>query len=297
MSRDFTPVDRELSREEGYAQASPTSREEIRPIPTRDARIDRFREANRPARSLSTRTQNTVARDRAYRLRASERVTLAELGRFRLISTDDLARHAYQGHRREMEQDVRNLLRRRLIQREAFEGPDGSAHQMLTLTKEGRKVIRANRLVADSQSVYGGFLKPKEAVHDADLYRVYQKGAARIEAEGGTNLRVVLDRELQKKLNRDFALGGAETRAQIASRHGLRMVGEKIPVPDLRIEYQTPEGELAHVDLELVTEHYRPGQLAEKVRAGFCLYAPRSDAGRLRGTLERQGLTTGILSL
>jgi len=297
MSRDFTPLDRENFREEDCSPSSQPLRVDIGPIRTRAASTDDFRETSRPARPSSARTKDAVARDRTYRLRASERLTLTELGRFRLISTEDLARHIYQGHRQEMDQDVRHLLRQGLVRRETFERPDGSPRQMLTLTKEGHKLIRADRLVGDGQSIYDGFRKPKEAVHDADMYRLYQKVAARIEAEGGRDLRVVLDWELRKKLNRDFAILGDGAREQIASRHSLQMVGEKIPVPDLRIEYQTPEGELAHVDLELVTEHYRPGQLAEKARAGFSLYAPRSEIGRLRGVLKRQGLTPGILSL
>jgi hypothetical protein len=296
MPRDYMPVDREDFREEGGAPSSPAPRLDIQPIRARGASIDPFRETN-PALSPDARIPDTILREQADRLRARERLTLTELGRFRLISTEDLARHAYGGHRQEMEQDVRNLLRQGLIQREALEGSDGTTRQMLTLTTQGHRLLRANRLVGDSESIDHIPFKPKEAVHDADLYRLYQKGAARVEAEGGTNLRIVFDWELDKALKRDFAAGDAETREQIASRYGLRMVGEKIPVPDLRIEYQTPEEELAHVDLELVTEHYRPGQLAEKARAGFSLYAPRSEAERLRGVLKRQGLTTEILSL
>ncbi|MGB2640863.1 MAG: hypothetical protein WAN32_18075, partial [Candidatus Acidiferrum sp.] len=115
--------------------------------------------------------------------------------------------------------------------------------------------------------------------------------------QGGRNLRVVLDFELKKKLNRDFATFGAESRQEIASRHGLQVVGEKIPVPDLRIEYETREGEIARVDLELATEHYRPAHLAEKVRAGFSLYASRSDGDRLRRVLDQRELTAEILNL
>jgi hypothetical protein len=287
MSRDYMPED---FREESGAPSSATPRLDIQPIRARGRSIDPFPETHR-------RTQDTVLRGRADRLCASERRTLAELGRFRLISTEDLARHVYEGRRQEMEQDVRNLVRQGLIQREALEGLDGTGRQMLTLTTHGHRLIRANRLVGDSESIDHIAFKPKEAVHDADLYRLYQKGAARVEAEGGTNLRIVFEWEIDKKLRRDLLARSGETREQIASRYGLRMVGEKIPVPDLRIEYQTREGELAHVDLELVTEHYRAGYLAEKARAGFSLYAPRSEAGRLRGALRRQGLTTEILSL
>ena len=58
--------------------------------------------------------------------------------------------------------------------------------------------MRANRLVPKGQSTYHGFVKPKEANHDADLYRLYQKEAGRILDKGGRNLRVVLDYELKK---------------------------------------------------------------------------------------------------
>jgi hypothetical protein len=74
-------------------------------------------------------------------------------------------------------------------------------------------------------------------------------------------------------------------------------VDGKIPVPDLRIEYQTAEGELRHVDLELATRHYRPQGLAAKARAGFSLYSFREDASRLRRILDDREITAGILAL
>ena len=75
------------------------------------------------------------------------------------------------------------------------------------------------------------------------------------------------------------------------------MVGAKIPVPDLRIEYETRDGELAHVDLELVTEHYRGRYAADRARTGFSLYTPHGEAGRLRRVLGARGMTADILSL
>ena len=74
-------------------------------------------------------------------------------------------------------------------------------------------------------------------------------------------------------------------------------MGNKIPVPDLRIEYETRDGELALVDLELVTRHYGGGYAAGKVRAGFSLYTPHGEAGRLRRVLGARGMTADILSL
>ena len=46
----------------------------------------------------------------------------------------------------------------------------------------------------------------------------------------------------------------------------------KIALPDLRIEYETAEGDLDRVDLELATEHYHRGHMATKARAGFKMY-------------------------
>jgi hypothetical protein len=62
-------------------------------------------------------------------------------------------------------------------------------------------------------------------------------------------------------------------------------VGNKIPVPDLRMEYETRGGDMGRVDLELATEHCRPRQIAEKARSGFSLYASPSDADRVRRAL------------
>ena len=118
----------------------------------------------------------------------------------------------------------------------------------------------------------------------------------RIEAKGGRNLRVILDYELKRKINREMARLGPEARPEIAARHGLQVVRNKIPVPDLRIEYQTRE-DAARVNLELVTEHYRGRNVADKVHAGFSLYTPRGEADHLRRVLDQRELTAEILSL
>jgi hypothetical protein len=71
----------------------------------------------------------------------------------------------------------------------------------------------------------------------------------------------------------------------------------KIPVPDLRIEYETPDQETARIDLELATEHYRFKNIAQKVRAGFSIYARAQDVPNLRRVLEQREITAEILSL
>jgi len=306
MSRDFTPSEREDSREpssapQGHTPRSERSHPSQDQAPTPNSYLERDSELPRDSRSIEPPSPDSgrviYDRDRTYSLRESEIHTLIDLGRFRVIATEDLAKHAYRDAREEAQQDIHNLTRQGLVRLGTFEGPDASSRELLTLTKSGHRLVRANRLVPKDQATYHGFVKPKEANHDADIYRLYQKEAERILDKGGRNLRVILDFELKKKLNRDFAKFGAESRPEIAARHGLQVVGNKIPVPDLRIEYETREGNLGRVDLELATEHYRPRQLAEKAQAGFSFYASRTEADRLRRVFDQRELTAEILTL
>ena len=48
-------------------------------------------------------------RDRSYSLRPSEIHTLREVGKFRVVSVEDLAKFAYAGDRARMESDLRSL--------------------------------------------------------------------------------------------------------------------------------------------------------------------------------------------
>jgi hypothetical protein len=59
---------------------------------------------------LSDRFRSTYHdRTRSYALRESEIFALVELGKFRVISTDDLSRFAYDGVKDRLEQDLQNL--------------------------------------------------------------------------------------------------------------------------------------------------------------------------------------------
>jgi hypothetical protein len=76
-----------------------------------------------------------------------------------------------------------------------------------------------------------------------------------------------------------------------------RIVDRKIALPDLRIEYETPEGDLDHVDLELATEHCHRGHMALKTRAGFKMYGFVSTSRGRRAQWEGHELTATVLSL
>ena len=241
-------------------------------------------------------------RDRTYFVRDSELETLTEVGTFRVIAARDLARAGYGGDAERMEREIRRLKQQSLLAEKRLPVGQNNATRLFALTKQGAQLVRKSGRVPDEQAIYHGFAKPREAKHDADLYRLYQAEVARIESTGGRATRVVLDYELKRNLNRDLAAledegRTAEALGQIAERHGLSVVGGKIPVPDLRVEYDTSDMERQHVDLELATRNYRPRALGEKAKAGFSLYARREDTSRLRRVLDESEITAKILSL
>jgi hypothetical protein len=149
--------------------------------------------------------QQHRGRDRTYHLRESEIRTLAEIGTFRAVRTKDLVEFQYRGDDRQADQDLRNLKAQGLIQQKTLPGTE--KEPLLTLTHDAREFLDRNRPqdVPRDQALYHGFVKPREARHDAEVYRLYQKVANDIEREGGTKLRVVLDFELKRDLYRDLA--------------------------------------------------------------------------------------------
>jgi len=306
MSRGHQPedhLDLRASSEGRETNATDPSRahEAREQIPS-DASGSSSREPSHAAsRPVEPRTIHEL-RGRTYRLRNSEIVTMVELGKFRAVARDDLAEFVYGGNNDRIRPDVENLFRQGLVEMKSIPHEEMGSRQLLTLTKNGHRFLTQTQSAGKAQALYHGFTKPREAHHDADLYRLYQKAAAKIEKQGGRNLRVILDYELKKRVYHDLAkLGQDRTSPQskndVAEQHGLQVVGGKIPVPDVRIEYETRDGERTRVDLELATGHYRGRNLAEKVRAGFSLYAHADDVSKLRRILDQRELTAEILSL
>jgi DNA-binding PadR family transcriptional regulator len=311
MSRSYSPDEmatpRDPSREpreskpglhleeEGQDQGR-SSGTENQPRPSRP------QEVRKPeARTVEARKPYKY-RNRTYALRSSEIQTMTDIGKFRAVDAKDLRDFAYGGVSKHLEADLTNLRRQGLIVEREIPHHETAPRQLVALTKQGHRLLSATKSAPKDQALYHGFTKPREAHHDADLYRLYQRGLERIAREGGTNIRVILDSELKKHLYHDLARAArngnpGDAKTEIAERHGLRVVRGKIPVPDLRIEYETSDQEHARVDLELATEHYRFRNIAQKVRAGFSIYARAQDASNLRRVLDQHELTAEILSL
>lgn len=261
------------------------------------------------ARSQQTRGRSSQGRyrprierpSRDDRLNDTQRQTMAEIGRFRTLSINDLERYRYQGDTTKMRQECRQLLAERLIEtRSLWLGRNRERLAVVTLTRRGKRVLEQS---GEPGVFYAGFVKPAEMAHDAGIYRMYQAEAARIAKAGGQIRRITLDYELKRQVYSPLAKqrpGSAEYRkrqAEIAAEHGLKVVRGHIQLPDLRIDYETQNGELARTDLELASRHYRGGQLAGKAEAGFKFYAPSEDARRLSSVFDDHHITAEILWL
>jgi hypothetical protein len=263
--------------------------------------LDRLPEIHRKPEALDSPRAHELG-DRIYLVRESELQTLAEVGSFRAVAASDLARISYGGDSQRMEREIRRLKEQSLVSEKTVRGDRNKTIRLFALTKRAAPLVRQSEIIPEGQALYHGFVKPREAKHDANLYRLYHAQAERIVQAGGRPTRVVLDFELKRNLNRDLAAIPAEEltqekRERIAERHGLAVVNGKIPIPDLRVEYDTAEMEHKRLDLELATRNYRPPALAEKAKAGFSLYALRDDASRLRRVLDEREITAEIFSL
>jgi len=220
------------------------------------------------------------------------------------VAVEDVASLGYAGNRPGMDSDLRNLVRQGLLQTRGTSALKKESKHVLTLTKQGQRLLRRHGLVSEDQTIYSGLVKLKEANHDAALYRLYQKAAGEIGRDGGKVLRVQLDYEPKEKLYRKLGKAqrqddGRNQRSKVAFAREVHLpvVNGKVAFPGLRIEYANQEMEISRVDLELATGHYHAEHLAEKARAGFQIYARSEDASGLRRVRDEREIMTAILSL
>jgi len=179
--------------------------------------------------------------------------TLVDIATFRAVTLDDLTRYRYAGDGSQARRDLENLDRQGLIRRRTTY-PERTVY--LTLTRRGHRFAEGHRSsgLHARQVLYHGFVKPREARHDAALYRLYHHEAEHIRAHGGRIQRVVLDFELKRAINRALSKldsspgsGQGQRKQEIAQQHGLTVVSGRIPVPDLQVEYETPDREPVRV--------------------------------------------------
>jgi hypothetical protein len=234
--------------------------------------------------------------DKTYELRESEVRLLATVGTFRNVAAHDL--DGTRGGRDVWHGDLQRLVEQGLVERTTAT-VNRQPTAIVTLTREGRDLLDAHQRADGErarQTYYAGVVKTRELGHDAQLYRLFQAEAGKIESAGGRVERVVIDHELKREyqrfLNRAEREEGSEGQdlQTFADAWGLPVIDGHLELPDLRIEYETEDGRQAYRDAELLTEHYSRGQLAGKARSGFSLYRAAGSRG-LRGGSSRGGGT------
>lgn len=225
---------------------------------------------------------------------------MKEIGRFRLVAIRDAAEFIYGGCEPKLRKDIAYLAEHGLVETHVLNTrrdgrlSEATRFEAMTLTRQGRKLLKNSGDLPTAQRIYSGLVKPREAEHDAQVYRAFQKELVAIERRSGRDPRPKLDFELKAKFNRDVYLAQKaqpdrdkqEVKEQVARDLGLKVTSGKAIVPDLRIEYELPNGGSAHVDVEVATAAYRQGHFAAKARAGFRIYVPNRDIGRLGAAVQ-----------
>src|SRR5467141_3649449 len=157
MSRDFTP---DLNE---FREPLPGPRESSRPTPEATRSTERTRgETSRPeARSAyvrEPRPKDVPSKDsravlydryRGYDLRESEIQTLTDLGKFRVINAEDLARHGYGGDRGRMERETESLIRQGLVEQKRFEISLSKSTRIYALTKAAKRLMHRSGRVSN----------------------------------------------------------------------------------------------------------------------------------------------------
>ncbi|MGA8940325.1 MAG: hypothetical protein WB439_14275 [Acidobacteriaceae bacterium] len=270
----------------------------------------RHHSLNDPREALDSRRpqRNRIpAQTIGMQLRPEERQTMLELGRFRVVRTADLAETVYDGKHRKLDEDLNYLRSKGMVTtRHINLRRDGKRRsieriEVATLTKDGRAWLRKSGDIPNGQTIYAGFVKPREIEHDSLIYRAYRKEAKKIAENGGTNLRIKLDFEIKadvqkaiyKERKADPKRKMAEIKEHAAKQYELPFVDGRIQIPDARIEYDRPlnndqdqGSRTGHEDVEVLTAAYHAGHLRSKAQAGFSNYASASDRASITAKIE-----------
>lgn len=305
----FDPLlTRVMARQQAPHRGVPVpKKEKARPDLQNQPSIDPPRTATQQGRSLDTpkppRRENRANQQAiaiGLQIRPEERQLMLEVGNFRVITTDDLARFVYNGNSTQLRQDLQFLKDKKLVEvhvlnaRRDGRSQDVRRFEAVTLTRTAKRLLERTGQVPEGQRIYSGLVKPREAEHDAQIYRAYRKEISAIEADGGRNPRVKLDFELKANVHRAVYQSGkaeperslSEIKNEAANQFAVPVIDNKFVFPDARIEYELASGGTAQIDIEVATSAYRHGHIAGKSQAGFKIYISHGDIGRLGGAVQ-----------
>jgi DNA-binding MarR family transcriptional regulator len=239
--------------------------------------------------------------DETFELRGSEVRTLATIGAFRVVPVDELlddrGRSADLWHG-----DLDRLRSADLIRAVAPFDREESRTILVTLTDRGRELLESHRTPDQEprQTFYSGDVRERELSHDAQLHAAYLRTMERLQEYDVRIDRVVLDHELKREYQtflheRDRDHPEADGRPDRDAReieewaleHDLPFFDGQVHFPDLRIEFEWPDGRRDVENVEVTTLHYRGAHAASKARAGFTRY--RASGGRVGARTGRKG--------
>lgn len=235
-----------------------------------------------------------------YELRGSEVRTLSTIGAFRVVPISDL--HDDRGRAADLWHGDIDRLRSAGLIRVVAPLDHEERTPLLALTTRGRELLETHRSGNRDarQTFHAGPLRTRELTHDAHLYRAYMRSAARLQAQGARIQRVVLENELKREYQRYLQArnrdrGDSDGRPDRtldeiqawAYEHRLPTQEGGVQFPDVRIEYDWPDGRRDVEDIEVTTPHYRGAHASAKARAGFTRY--RARGARVGGRSGRGG--------
>jgi hypothetical protein len=214
-----------------------------------------------------------------YWLRGSEVRTLATVGAFRAVPRCDLERHSAARSR-----EIDRLRQGGLLATTPYK-IGGRRLTIVTLTREGLALLEGHRRdgrLDERQQFYAGVARPSELAHDSRLFEAYVQTRDRLRGESCNIRRVLLEHDLKREYQRFLQEPNRGRRrstgvprrdpdaiARWAKERDLPMIDGSVRFPDLRVEYDRPDGTLAREDLEIVTENYRGAHAAATAAAGF----------------------------
>ena len=273
-----------------------------RPEPERKARPDRVRERSGHRRNHDPSRERIDFNER-------KNAALADVGHYRVVAVADLVKERFGGNPFAARAALDQMKKAGLVLEHEPKGPQGQPFKVLTATEAGAREaarLSASRGLDPEQRTWADLVKPKEFQHDLAIYRAGRLEQQKLEARGATVRRVRIDAELKAEIaTRSEAArsqGGRQAadlaRRQAAEARHLPIRDGQVQYPDAQLEYLEPDGlTRGHVNLEIVSGHYRAADIAAKAAAGFQMHGNGSPrAGSLiaaAATLARAGGSGG----
>ena len=255
-----------------------------------------------PTRASREREQPRMGHRREYEPRQDkrgfqERVegALADVGMYRNVSYRDLMESQFGGHPYTARRAVDRMVRDGHMREHQTKGPRGGTYKVLTLTEAGARKARdyaVEQGFDKEQQTWSGLVKRGELSHDTAVYRAVRIEQQRLLQQGASIHRVRIDAEMKKQVARATERARATegraaadaARRKAAQDLGLPIQQGRVVYPDAQIEYLDSEGRSGRVNVEIASEHYRPGAIAAKAQAGFQMHG---SGGRAIAAIHR----------